>query len=322
MSNIRDWTSLNRPTIDVDYDQSLRLDIESQLSNPTNPAARAGGGLFSEGMEQAKKKGLRSTNTDPPRVAATWKQFLEDARIRRLIDERGQLISYSGSDIHAVIWFPIQGQGGVYELNSLQTVTISTFRDLIPGRVLGRASVNGYARGTRSVAGTLGMILAEQDAFTPFLPSIQVGGVLASHDEKPFYIDRIPPFWLILTAASEIERTTPPYIHAGSVVLENVRLFEIGLTLSVQDIYSETMYQYVAEDIQPFSSNNIKDMLREFQSVITLRRVAEQETVRSTYQRYREQVVSQQPVEKSPERKSQPVERKSQPVAPRADRRG
>ena len=296
MSNLNDWTRLNRGKIDADYDQALRLDIESQLSNPTNPSARAGGGLFAEGMENAKKHGLRSTAAkDPPHVAQSWKQFLEDIRLRKLMEEHSQLISYSGADIRCVIWFPIQGEAGVYELNSVQTITVSTFRDLIPGRVLGRASVNGYARGTRSVAGTLGMILAEQDAFTPFLPTIEADRILSAHDERPFYLDRIPPFWIILTAASELigaADTANPYIHAGSMVLQGVRLFETGLTLSVQDIYTETMYQYVADDMQPFSSNNIKDMLREFQSVITLRREAEQESVRNIYQRYRDNVVS------------------------------
>jgi len=75
------------------------------------------------------------------------------------------------------------------------------------------------------------------------------------------YIEDIPPFDILVRAATESAAKPDGGTYSSSFVLKGVHLAESGGTLSVHDIYTEIMYQYVAEFIIPFHSNmTIKEL--------------------------------------------------------------
>ena len=291
MANIRDWTALSRPYMGRAAHHALNADIATRVRLPA-------GGLNAEAAEAYEFEPIDpydlNVEYERPGVTKHFQAVLNDQRLSQLFDRKHGFVSFSGADIQAAIWFPIFGEAGVYSVNSLQTITVSTFRDMIPGRKLGTASAVGYARGTRTVAGSLVMVLAEQDAFSSFLPTIESFRKHADQGENPFYLDRIPPFWLVLTAMSEVADdldTEDQFLHSGSMVIRGINLVSTSNTLSVNDIYTETMYQYVAEDILPFASRDMTSVLKQIRERVSLQRQQELNSTRERFLKFTNQQV-------------------------------
>lgn len=80
----------------------------------------------------------------------------------------GREYSYSGSDAKAYIHFDGFGQE-VAELTSLQTVSWSVYEAKGPARALGHRSVKGYARGVRTIAGSLILTVIRDNPLRPLL---------------------------------------------------------------------------------------------------------------------------------------------------------
>lgn len=270
MANIADWIEYSgRPGIDADYQRA----INQALATGNNTQLNAKQNTLLSPREFWAASDHYKINKD---YRPGW--ALRSSKMSNV--QKTDTVSFSGSDISGVIWFPIFGESSSFEIKTLQTITINTFRDLIPGRTLGRSSANSYARGSRTIAGSMIMVLAEQEPFIQFAPAIETSRSTTSSGDNPIMIDRIPPFWLILNATSEIPQSynengtqksssnneyTP---HNATTVLRNVHLVSTGTTYSVNDIYTETMYQFVSEDLIPFATKDVDEVLRDLKSRI------------------------------------------------------
>jgi hypothetical protein len=168
--------------------------------------------------------------------------------------------SYSGSDIQCMMFMPRytpEEQEAIPEklkelremttykiFAELQTITVSSHRNVFPVRRLGESHAFKYTRGARTIAGTLVFSVLNQDVMADFYRR-HAGEV---DNSGPFFVDQIPPF--SITAIAENE-----YGGVASAILVNVSLTNFGQTISVDDIFMESTYSYVAEMYLPFVDN-------------------------------------------------------------------
>jgi hypothetical protein len=171
--------------------------------------------------------------------------------------------SFAGVDISAFIYMPLitkaslkpeyTGWGAekttkAKALASLQTLSISTTRSISPVRVFGRSSAVGYTRGARTIAGTMVFAAVNQDVFQDVYDQDIAESSLGS--SSSLLSDQLPPFSVVITAANEKG-------GAAIQVLHGITLVNYGTTYSIDDLYTEVTYSYVATDLLPLISSSV-----------------------------------------------------------------
>ena len=143
-------------------------------------------------------------------------------------------------------------------MQNLQTITFSTHSEMYPVRAFGSKAAKAYARGIRTVAGTLIFLLKENDPFiNEIIVSPEVMVANGPYEKKKCYIDNLPEFDLIVQASTEVpdRKLGFPISRGTSLYLQGVNLPESGGTMSIHDLYTEIMYTYVAGFVVPFQGN-------------------------------------------------------------------
>lgn len=128
------------------------------------------------------------------------------------------------------------------EFANLQTLSVSTTRDIAGARPLGSAWVDEYSRGARSAAGTLAFTMFDGDSFRK-LAGVREG--TTQEDLRWYSPDDLPEFNIVLSATNE-------YGHTVSGILLGVVITNTGITTGVQDVYTEQVASYVARRWVPF----------------------------------------------------------------------
>lgn len=158
-------------------------------------------------------------------------------------------ISFSGVDIQAFVNIPLLNipddenptnpTKGL--LGQIQTISLSSTRSISPVRTLGRSSPLGYTRGARTIAGTLVFAVLDRDPFFDIYRS----SITESYDgSSSLFADRLPPFSILITASNELG-------GIAQQVISGITLVNYGTTYSIDDIYTETTYSYVATSVTP-----------------------------------------------------------------------
>lgn len=170
--------------------------------------------------------------------------------------------SFAGIDITAVF------NGN--PIGTLQAISYSINREKAAIYTMGRANPRAFSRGKRMIAGSLVFILFDQNPLlqhfsgAKFLGDLdeeihnadsgmmsgsgvdageQVDGVLEKQKAMtPNYVDQIPPFDVILSAANE-------YGERASMKVLGIELMNENSGFSIDDIVVEQQYTYVATDI-------------------------------------------------------------------------
>lgn len=145
-----------------------------------------------------------------------------------------------------------------------QTLSWSIFREKSPVRFLGSVYPRAYVRGPRTIAGSMIFTMFDKHAFQDILnwglSPYSTGHVENDHDyylDSTMLIDQLPPLDITLMFANEYGSTS--YMNLYGVEFQSE-----GGTFSIEDLFSESVVQYVARDIDP-----IRD---------TLQRTTDQET--------------------------------------------
>jgi hypothetical protein len=183
----------------------------------------------------------------------------------------------------------ILNQEKVFRIGTVQTISISTYNSKTPVKALGFKNPVAVARGGRTIAGTLIFNQLHTHVFNDN-PSnsdksiLDEGGFLTYASGSPEYIyekfasnknvttsleknrktwdfswdtnyvgmtmkpSDLPPFDIIINMLNESGQM-------GKIILENVEIIHDSTTLSVEDIYTEVQYQYMARDIKYFEGN-------------------------------------------------------------------
>ena len=155
--------------------------------------------------------------------------------------------SFAGADVQATCFIPTgAGRASIRKTSfkrfgELQTITISSNRGVFPIRALGEHWVRDYVKGTRTFAGSLIFSVLERDVFGELYQVDKREGI---HPYLPF-VDQLPPFTIGLNAVNERG-------DAASMFIYGVTLSNFGQTFSIDDLFVETSYSYVAKWVTPF----------------------------------------------------------------------
>lgn len=177
--------------------------------------------------------------------------------------------SFSGADIHVTFHVPseflpisspglrfldpnqlLEGAPGAYDfigdsrglllVGNLQTLTISSARSVAPVRRLGEAQAHHYTAGARTIAGSMVFSMLYRNAFYEIYRR-----AVSENVHESFFVDMLPPFTIIVNAENEAG-------YRGRQIISGVKLVNTGVTYSVDDLYTEETFSYVARDASPF----------------------------------------------------------------------
>lgn len=173
--------------------------------------------------------------------------------------------SFSGIDITAVF----NGES----IGSIQAFSYSINREKAAIYTMGRANPRAFSRGKRMIAGSLVFILfdanpmiqhfskarflgdvdenlqANENAGTIGLNAAneQLNGIFEKQAAMPVnYVDQIPPFDVVLSAANE-------YGERASMKVIGVELMNENSGFSIDDIVIEQQYTFIAIDLTPWT---------------------------------------------------------------------
>lgn len=128
-----------------------------------------------------------------------------------------------------------------YSLGSLQTLSISTHQDKRPVRALGNMNAIDYTMGQRTIAGSMVFAVFDRHFATAMFEDLKEikGSAIILADE-------LPPLDITITFANEYGRTS-------RMALYGVRLVNEGQVMSINDVYTENTYQFVANALEPLN---------------------------------------------------------------------
>lgn len=123
------------------------------------------------------------------------------------------------------------------EFANLQTISVSTTRDVGAKRPLGTSWAERHTLGSRTIAGSLSFLTVDGDS----LRSFQKRYYANSRDDATDYMpDLMPPFNVIVTGHNEFGAAV-----AGVII--GIQIVNTGMVLGVQDAFTEQTFSYVAQ---------------------------------------------------------------------------
>jgi hypothetical protein len=124
----------------------------------------------------------------------------------------------------------------------MQSIGISTFRRKSQVRKLGAVNSAGFARGSRTVAGTFVITEFDRSPFFDVLvaPRLDVN----IRDIGPVLPDQMRPFDIIMFFANELGNVSYRQLYGVEIVTD-------GTVYSVHDLYTENTFSYIARDVSP-----------------------------------------------------------------------
>lgn len=146
--------------------------------------------------------------------------------------------TFTGTDALAFAIFP---NAKPILLGSLTTISYSIYREKKPVPLVGKINAGGFTRGMRSIAGSMIFTLVNQH-FTKDL----VAQIPYLNEHKKMKADELPFFDVMIVCANEYGSSTEMMIYG-------VDFIEDGQVLSVQDLYIESTFGFVARDIDEFT---------------------------------------------------------------------
>ena len=184
-------------------------------------------------------------------------------------NDSGAFNSYSGVDIKAIIHIPPefvkddliiggkkdylssgQSEESTQQLYSkplvladIQTLSYSIYREKYPVRSIGMAYPKGFTRGPRTIAGSLIFTMFDKQILLDVINRIRPDTSDDRYPSTPL-IDQLPRFDITITFANE-------YGAASTLVIYGVELVSEGVTMSIEDLFTENTVSYIAQDMSP-----------------------------------------------------------------------
>lgn len=156
--------------------------------------------------------------------------------------------SFSGCDMTASIvydWIEKDENGksikkySSHILGELQTISYSIHMEKRPVRSIGNVNAKDYVMGPRTIAGSLVFAVFNRH----FAKNIMAEHNNCFNEGQAFLVDELPPFNVVISFANE-------YGLRSKLVIYGVRLLNEGQVMSVNDVYTENTYQFMATDIE------------------------------------------------------------------------
>lgn len=193
------------------------------------------------------------------------------------------------------------------KLTQMATISISIHEAKSPVRRLGERGVSGYTRGIRTIAGTIVFLIVEdhplrmlavKDPANVYQELIgwsrdaEYRGIGSTKNGETIFDNKIStlisPMNIMLRYQTEVAAGFINYSEQGvqllggntgaSMMLEGVEFVNEGIVTSVNDMVTEVVCQFVAQDIRPFTDHNERDsaaIVREYSKTRTARHLYE-----------------------------------------------
>lgn len=150
-------------------------------------------------------------------------------------------VSYSGTDMVVTAQLCIGNiKSEFMTMGSLQTITYSVYDRMEPIHSLGNVNAKDYVHTHRYIAGSMIFAVFDQHWAKEFIEKYCKSAGIA--ESEKILTDEIPPINITISMGNE-------YGSSSRIALYSVRLFNEGMTMSVNDIYTEHTYQFVALNI-------------------------------------------------------------------------
>lgn len=156
--------------------------------------------------------------------------------------------SFSGCDMTASIVYDwveeddngkLQKRYSSHVLGELQTISYSIHMEKRPVRSIGNVNAKDYVMGPRTIAGSLVFAVFNRH----FAKNIMDETNSYFEQGQAFLVDELPPFNVVISFANE-------YGLRSKLVIYGVRLLNEGQVMSVNDVYTENTYQFMATDVE------------------------------------------------------------------------
>ena len=151
--------------------------------------------------------------------------------------------SFSGTDTLAFIMLP--GSLPVV-IGSLTTISYSMYRNKKPVLNIGRTNISGVTRGSRIFAGTMIFTLINQH-WLKELQEQNPDNIIANYND--IKVDELPLFDIMIVSANEYGNHVSMYIYG-------VDFTDEGQTISVEDLFTENTFSFIARDVSTFQAGN------------------------------------------------------------------
>lgn len=152
--------------------------------------------------------------------------------------------TFSGTDTLAFILFP--GCSPVC-LGALTTISYSMYRNKKPVINIGRTNISGVTRGSRIFAGTMIFTLINQHWLREVLEHDALKNWLGQYNELK--VDELPLFDIMIISANEYGSWCNMYIYG-------IDFTDEAQTISVEDLFTENTFSFVARDISTFKARD------------------------------------------------------------------
>lgn len=158
--------------------------------------------------------------------------------------------TYAGCDLRAVMYMPLYTMKSAQGINvpkikvfaELQTLSISSTRSVSPVRVFGRSQPLAYCKGAVTIAGTMVFAAIEKDVFSEIYDVDIAESYLNA--STSIIAHQLPPFSIVITLANEKGAS-------GIQIIHGITITNYGTTYSINDLYTEQVYTYIATDVTP-----------------------------------------------------------------------
>ena len=186
------------------------------------------------------------------RTYPTYASFIDGSRMGTNVSGyAGTNNTYSMCDIVCTIDIAANTASNLSEhvvttLGKLQTLSYSIYQQKQPVRCLGNMNAKDYVYGQRTIAGSLVFAVFNRHWLVDIYDQLINKGMMKNWH---YIADEIPPFDITISFANE-------YGYDSKMALYGVRLMTEGQVMSINDIYIENTYQFVATDIEYLDSLN------------------------------------------------------------------
>lgn len=160
--------------------------------------------------------------------------------------------SFSGCDMVATIDIAVPNKNGEVVkvsrvIGELQTISYSIHMDKAPVRSIGSVNAKDYVYGPRTIAGSLVFAMFDKHMAHEILMAANEG--LGSNMSQMLVMDELPPFNITISMANE-------YGNKARLAIYQIRIVNEGNVMSVNDVYTENTYQFVATDIEYLTNSS------------------------------------------------------------------
>jgi len=162
-------------------------------------------------------------------------------------------ISFSGCDmVITADMVTTKGTPVSVMVGEAQTISYSIYRKLSPILNIGNINAKDYVGGPRTIAGSLVMTVFNQHWGTQLIDQFaKIEGYASS---RKVLMDELAPMNITISMANE-------YGICSRLAIYSVRIFSEGQVMSINDIFTENTFQYVALNIDYLADVNTKEDL-------------------------------------------------------------